>query len=310
MKPLSRELAVPAGHSADRVLRALRNGPYDPTALVGSRYGTWLAFRTPEGPTTLRVLQRGRSVAVGAWGPGAQAALVGSPALLGLEDDWSDFDEHVLPRLPERLASLRRLHPGLASPASGRMWDALFPAILGQKVTAEEALNAFASLTRRFGDPAPGAENGTAPPWLRLPLAPEQVRRISSWDWHAARVDRSRATTAMEAARASGLGTLGEADERTAYARLQHLPGVGPWTAAETVQRTHAAKDAVSVGDYHVAHLVGQALIGRRVDDDGMLHLLRPFDGQRQRVVRVIFSRPIRKQAYGPRLAPEDHRGR
>lgn len=310
MKPLSREFPVPAGYSADRVLRALRTGPHDPTALVGSRYGTWLAFRTPAGPTTLRVVQRGRSLTVGAWGEGAPSALESAPALLGLEDDWSDFDAHVLPRLPEQLASLRRLHPSLVSPASGRIWDALFPAVLGQKVTAEEALNAYAGLTRRFGRAAPGAQNGTAPPWLRLPLEREQVRRISSWDWHAARVDRSRATTAMEAARESGLDALRDADERTAYARLQLLPGVGPWTAAETVQRTHAAKDAVSVGDYHVAHLVGQALLGRRVDDAGMLHLLSPFDGQRQRVVRVIFSRPMRKQAYGPRLAPEDHRDR
>jgi hypothetical protein len=35
----------------------------------------------------------------------------------------------------------------------------------------------------------------------------------------------------------------------------------------------------VSVGDYHLAHQVGYALTGRRVDDDGMVELLEPWRG-------------------------------
>jgi hypothetical protein len=51
-------------------------------------------------------------------------------------------------------------------------------------------------------------------------------------------------------------------------------------------------------------------LTGRRVDDAGMLELLAPFTGHRQRVVRLIGLSGQRKQAFGPRLAPMDHRRR
>ena len=60
------------------------------------------------------------------------------------------------------------------------------------------------------------------------------------------------------------------------------------WTAAETRIRALGDPDAVSVGDYHLAHEVGFALTGERVDDDGMLELLAPWAGQRQRVIRLI----------------------
>ena len=58
---------------------------------------------------------------------------------------------------------------------------------------------------------------------------------------------------------------------------LRTVPGIGVWTAAETVQRAHGDPDTVSVGDYHLAALVGWALIGEPVDDDGMLELLSPM---------------------------------
>jgi hypothetical protein len=62
------------------------------------------------------------------------------------------------------------------------------------------------------------------------------------------------------------------------------------------------------VGDFHLAAFVGYALTGRRTDDAGMLRLLEPWRGHRQRVVRMLGLSGVRKQAYGPRLAPQDHR--
>ncbi|ERK70347.1 hypothetical protein N136_03316, partial [Leifsonia aquatica ATCC 14665] len=89
---------------------------------------------------------------------------------------------------------------------------------------------------------------------------------------------------------------------------LRTVPGVGQWTAAETLQRSHAHPDLVSVGDYHLAHYVGEALIGRRVDDDGMLELLEPWTGHRQRVVRLILASGFRFERRGPRMTVQDHR--
>lgn len=309
MKPATGAFDLPQGYRLRPVLAQVRDSASDPTLVLDERLGYWLAFHTPDGPATVRILPSAGRAVVGAWGPGRDWALAGAPALLGLTDDWADFDSAIVPRLPDHLRAARRLLPHLRATATCRVWDSLFPAVLGQKVTYMEAQYAYTYLTQRHASPAPGALDGTAPPWLRLPLTQAQVRGISSWEWHAARVDHHRSRTLLEAARA-GVNQLGSLSESEAAARLQSLPGVGLWTAAETVQRSHAAKDAISVGDYHLAHIVGHAFLGRRTDDAGMLRLLAPYAGQRHRVIRVIGAAGVRKQAFGPRLAPEDHRER
>ena len=103
-------------------------------------------------------------------------------------------------------------------------------------------------------------------------------------------------------------GALGVDGVAALARRLESLPGIGPWTTAEALQRSHGAADLVSVGDYHLAQYVGQVLTGRRTDDAGMLRLLAPWAGHRQRVVRMIGLSGERKQAFGPKLAPADHR--
>ncbi len=45
-----------------------------------------------------------------------------------------------------------------------------------------------------------------------------------------------------------------------AAARLELIPGIGPWTSAETLQRSNGAADAVTVGDLHLPGIVGHAL--------------------------------------------------
>ena len=75
------------------------------------------------------------------------------------------------------------------------------------------------------------------------------------------------------------------------------------------VQRTLGCPDTVSVGDYHLKNIVGWALAGRRdTDDAGMLELLEPWRGQRQRVVRLLLTGgPAGRAAV--RGAPTNYRG-
>ncbi|MFP5311077.1 MAG: 3-methyladenine DNA glycosylase, partial [Actinomycetes bacterium] len=47
----------------------------------------------------------------------------------------------------------------------------------------------------------------------------------------------------------------------------------------------------------------------RRTDDAGMLRLLEPWRGHRQRVVRLIQGTGFRKPTFGPRMTIQDHRG-
>jgi 3-methyladenine DNA glycosylase/8-oxoguanine DNA glycosylase len=90
-----------------------------------------------------------------------------------------------------------------------------------------------------------------------------------------------------------------------ARARLEVVPGIGPWTSAEVVQRSHGAADAVTTGDLHLPGIVGWALAGDRDADDAvMLELLEPYSGQRHRAARLILLSgkvPARRAPRMPR---------
>jgi 3-methyladenine DNA glycosylase/8-oxoguanine DNA glycosylase len=146
---------------------------------------------------------------------------------------------------------------------------------------------------------------------MRVAPPPAVWRRIPSWEWHRARVGPQRSDTIMRIAR------VGESLERAAgdaipvvTRKLRGIPGIGVWTVAETLQRSHGDPDAVSVGDFHVCKRVGWALTGDRVDDDGMMELLEPWRGHRQRVVRLIEAAGIGYERHGPRMTIVDNRRR
>lgn len=286
-------------------VRVLRRGRFDPAfRREPDRPVVWRTVRTPCGPATLRLAQRtDGSVRADAWGEGAEWAVDGVPELLGRDDDWSGLDVSAVPLLAEA----RRRNPGLRLTRCRQVFEMLLAAILEQKVATVEAHRAWAWLLVRHGEPAPGP----APAGMRVCPTAETWRRVPSWDWHRAGVDPKRSRAVMEATRvAPGLERtldLGRGGALVAQ-RLRTVPGVGIWTAAETSQRSHGDPDAPSVGDLHLPGIVGTALIGRKVDDDGMLELLEPWRGHRQRVMRLITASGVRVERRAARLAPQDHR--
>ncbi len=269
--------------------------------------GAWLTLRTPIGPATLHLDQSPDGVEIGAWGDGAEWALDGVPELLGSRDNWDDLDLSRSPLLTE----VRRRNPGLRLGRNRLVFEMLVPAVLEQKVTVVEAWRAWRSLVRRHGEAAPGP----APDGMVVAPAPDTWRLIPSWEWHEAGVGPQRSETAVRASRVADAleRTLSAGDDPlaeslAASARLRSLPGIGVWTAAEVTARAHGNPDAVSFGDYHLASTVGMALTGSPVDDDGMRELLAPWEGQRQRVVRLILASGIAKPRRGPRITIQDHR--
>jgi 3-methyladenine DNA glycosylase/8-oxoguanine DNA glycosylase len=276
-----------------RTLGPLVHGRGDRTIRL-ERGGAWLAFRTRDGAATLHLAHRApTSILARAWGPGAEAALDGAPALIGEADEPDRFEAHhpVLRRL-------QRSHPGLRLPRSGRVFHALVPAILEQKVTGTEAFRSYAALQRAHGEPAPG------PGELRLPPAPETLAGLPYHAFHPLGVERRRADVIRRAAaRVAWLEAAADAADATQ--RLTALPGIGPWTAAEVVRSAFGDPDAVSVGDYHVPNMVAWALAGEaRADDARMLELLEPYRGQRGRVQRYLEVGRLVAPRYGPRMAP------
>ncbi|HET6826157.1 MAG TPA: DNA-3-methyladenine glycosylase 2 family protein [Amnibacterium sp.] len=284
-------------------LAPLRRGPGDPT-FRHDGVALWRTSTTPLGPATLRLVQRADgSVRAQAWGPGAEWAIDGVPELLGAGDDWSELDVSAVPLLAET----RRRNGGLRLTRCRQVVEMMVAAILEQKITVVEAHRSWAWLVRRHGSPPPGP----APSGMTVPPDADGWRRIPSWDWHRAGVDPKRSRAAVEVTRvAVGLERtldLGRGGAEVAK-RLRTVPGVGVWTAAETSQRAHGDPDAPSIGDLHLSTLVGTALAGCAVDDDGMLELLEPWRGHRQRVVRLIYRAGVRPPRRGPRITIQDHR--
>lgn len=297
------EASWDAGRPVDvvRTLSPLSRGPRDPTHRVDLDGSVWRTTLTPLGPATVRLSRRAPDQArCQAWGPGAEWAAATFPDLLGARDSLDGFE----PRTPALRDALHR-HPWLRMPRTNRVVEALVPAVLEQKVTGKQAAQSFHRLVRRFGTPAPGP----APAGMAVPPSPRAWQAVPSWEWHRAGVEPVRSRTIVAAMPlAARLEECADLDEPAALARLQSLPGVGPWTAAEVAQRALGSADAVSVYDYHLAAFVGWALVGRPVDDAEMLELLEPWRPHRHRVVRLLGLAGATKPRFAPRLAIADHR--
>ena len=284
-------------------------GRGDPTMRLSSRAAI-RTTRTADGPATILVELQSRHIEAEAWGPGADRALDGLPALLGLDDDPDGFDPG---RHPVVAAAARRL-PHLRLGRTGSIFEALLPAILEQKVTGGEAARAFRSLVRGYGEPAPGPV--AAAQRLRLQPSPETLAGLPYYSFHPLGIEGRRADVIRRAARdAQLLNALAELTGSrlvvgaAAAASLRSRPGIGPWTAAEVTLRALGDPDAVSVGDFHLPNVVAFALAGEpRADDARMLELLEPWRGHRARVIRLLEASGIQAPKYGPRLSPQDRR--
>lgn len=261
----------------------------------------WRASRTPAGIATLAVRPRDGVADVTAWGPGAEWAADQAPRLWGCDDDTDGFD----PSLHPVVEGAHRAYPALRLGATDLVLDALVGAIFEQKITGLQAFGGWSRIVRRHGERAPG-------PTPRPMFAPpERWERIPSWSWHTAGVEPSAsATITRAAARRSSLErALSAASSADRDRILQSFRGIGPWTSAEARLRAYGDPDAVSVGDAHLSHEVGMALVGERVDDAAMEELLAPWRGHRQRVIRLIRLH-VPERRRGARLHPEDHRAR
>ena len=288
-----------------QTLGPLRRGPGDPTVLRdGARW--WMTTRMPTGPATLLLEQVSpERIAASAWGPGADERLETLPGMLGAdrpEPHYADAHPHV--------ADAMRRHPGLSVPRTGRVIEALLPAVLEQKVLGVDAFAAWRRLVLAHGEPAPGP----VPDRLRvLPTTPTWAS-LPSWEWHRAGVDPQRYRTAQRCARVGAQleRIAAGGDVAATYRALRSIAGVGVWTAAEVGSRALGDADALPFGDYHLGHLVGVGLLGRRlpVDDHAAIgEALEPYRPERFVAVRLLQMSPhVVLERRGARMGRVDHR--
>jgi len=301
-RPLEAEYRPRTPVDVRRAVGHQQRGAHDPSQREVDGV-VWRATRTPLGVASLALRIEHTRVRAAAWGPGAEWTLDQLPALCGAADSPDGFDASPHPLV----AAVHERHPGLRIGRTDLVFDALVSAVFEQKVTGLQAFGAWRMILTWHGERAPG------PTPIPMFAPPADWHAIPSWTWHRAGLEppQSRTITAAAGRRASIERAADAAADGDARDRVfTSLPGVGLWTSAETRIRAYGDADAVSVGDYHVAHEVGYALTGHRVDDDGMLELLEPWRGHRQRVIRLIGLSGVREPRRGPRMSPEDHRRR
>ena len=269
-------------------------------ARVPSPSEAWWATRTPDGPGTLHMVRVGPDrMDLEAWGPGREWMLARARRVVGAEDETDGFAPHH--DVMTRIVRQRGVH---RFGRTDRIFDALIPAVLGQKVQTQMARRSWQGILGRFGEPAPG------PTDLRLHPSPERVAELGYAAFHRLGVERRRATVILRAARvADRLERAADDDDRgQASARvdrlLRSLPGIGGWTSSFVRTMAMGDADAVMIGDFHLPHTVTWALAGEaRGSDERMLELLEPYAGHRARAQRMLKLGGIRAPRYGPKLA-------
>jgi len=291
--PAERRLTLGRPLDLATTLGPLRHGAGDRTIRL-TQSEAWLAFRTAAGPATLRLRVVGTvALEAQAWGEGGPEALGRAGELVGEGDE------------PDRLVAhhpivrdLQRRHGGLRMPRSRRLFDALIPSIIEQKVVSTEAYRCYGALLRHASEAAPG------PGGLLLHPAPQTLASMPYYAFHPLGLERRRAEVIRYAARRAAWLDASD-DPAEAERRLRSLTGVGAWTAAEVLRSALGDPDALSVGDYHIPNTVAGALAGEpRADDARMLELLEPYRGQRGRVQRLLEVGRVAAPRYGPRMAP------
>ncbi len=271
-------------------LGAYRYGAGDPTtSLTAGEFAR--ATLTPAGPGTLHLDWRDGELRAEAWGPGRDWLLDGVPAMTGALDPGHRFSDDAHPVV----LRAQRHHPDVRFGASRTLYHELLPTILGQRITAGEAVCQWRRLVMRLGAPAPG------PLPLRLPPTPEVLAARPTWWFHPLGIEARRAEALRTVARRAA-HLFRWTDTPDVGDRLALLPGVGPWTIASVLAVSHADPDAVAIGDFHLKNIVAHAFTGRsRGTDDEMMALLEPYAGQRGRVVRLLLLDGHRAPSFGPR---------
>ncbi|MGW2940035.1 DNA-3-methyladenine glycosylase family protein [Streptomyces sp. NPDC001156] len=193
--------------------------------------------------------------------------------------------------------------PGLRVPRTGRLFEALVPAILEQRVVGLDAQAAWARLVGAHGGPAPGP----APETMRVMPSPEAWAKIPIWEWRRAGVDLHRSKTVIVAAWHAAKLDRAATDPARAYELMSAMSGVGVWTAAQVGHRALGDADALPIGDFDLGRMTGMTLLGRPLAEQEIEAFYLPWRPHRYRVVRILELTPRsapRRSHRAPRAEP------
>jgi 3-methyladenine DNA glycosylase/8-oxoguanine DNA glycosylase len=267
-----------------RVIVDVRARKYD----LAMQIGRWRMRPIRGGADGLAVgfVQVGAEVAIDVYAAGTvhpgdvDETVTRAMGMSGLDDDPSGFDD--LARQHPLVAELHRRFPGVRMTRTPTVWEMFARAVIEQLVTGLEAKETRRRIWRRYG-PRVGTTDIIAPP------LPEVMARVAPWELRPLGLSLKRAAPFVDGARhAVFLESLRTMTPEIAMAKIQHLRGVGKWTANLVAMRALGHADAVLVGDSGAPLVTTMALTGKRGGDDEMVACLEPFRPHRARVYRLL----------------------
>ncbi len=211
----------------------------------GERVDGWLSITAPKaaarGPANALVATLSGSLL-----PVLMQATTRLREMLDLDADPLRIDAHLAddPVLAAEVAAA----PGLRMPGALDRFELALRGVVGQQISVAGAATIASRIARRFGvevaTPFEGLDRASA--------TPETLARADLDELAAIGMPRTRANTIRELARFAADGGLEmpvgtSCDE--AVARLDALPGIGPWTAHYIAMRGLRYPDAFPAGD-------------------------------------------------------------